>query len=1615
MKNIFDKTIVILIIFTMIMAQFLFVGKACVSYAVDMIETSNKNVKISAYFVNSNGEKVSNIDAKINSTDLKLITEISVENDNNLGGYFDGNITLGNTNFKFKDNENLSVHVNSGETKTIEKSIEYLETENLTPSYLTQQTEIFLNGKYVNSKKEYNITGNVSVNLNWVTPEESTAQLSMKVLTNSTYKINDKNRRLVQLLIASKLQDNSYPVKNTEIELNVPNGVETVKVHKRNTYATNGNKDITNSNYKYDGDNTKATINIENTEENGKISWVKNSYDIIVVTYVFAENTEFTNAEITASSKLTTFDGKELSGESKVLVQDEIDGIVTENIIENEKSIYKGNLYTKNQRTIQSTSSVYIDYIDSLNSVQINESQPVFVSGDNEKNANIQYKKILVSAEEFSRILGNDGSISILDKQNNVLGNITATSQQNENSEYVIEYENMVNEVVIITSKPITTGILNIKHEKIIGENDLSREEIQSLTGIKNKSSIIYSKSDENVNAINTESIINLEETESKVDVEFDAKSLSTTAANQTLNMNITLETNDETKDLYKNPEIKVIFPKQIKGLEIEYNLIHDNELSIDKENSRLDEENGQLVFTMKINGEQTHYSEEALKGAVATLNIKNIVIDKYVPSSNENIIVNFTNENAVKLINNGTISKPISIIAENSLIYTNDAQVSDISTFENEGTKVIQLNTNEEKNEKITSKIINNENSKINDVKILGKIPTKENQIIRTSDINVSKNAKIYYTTNENPTTDLSDVNNGWSEENNENAKCYLINIDNMENTEEVDLSYNLKITKDIDYNVTEDAKYNISYTPETTGILAQYDSSILRFTTGSSAVLEENISAIVGNDILQDGAEVKSGEIIKYNINIKNSGTEDAENVSVNANIPDNTTLLELNKDYTYNEMYDERDPSEVPLGYYLEKSEKQVNFENLTIKSGDTINLSYLVKVNKDITDDTIVKSDITLNYKGEDKVSTITHKLKTAKIALLMKPSSRFETEILQSRSSYGYLLDVTNMSGEEQNNVKININTNDIMEVSDISYTVGEETKNYDKQSKEITIEKIGAGETVTIVILANMKLPTDEIDTTHIFATMQDGESIIRSNVVKEKVEGIDVVANIDTKVSQETGYLKPGEKIMYTIKLENKGKKDAEQLKIEDNFSDYLDILELSLNGQKCEYETRLVSGENYSTIIVNTSLKAGESAEIVIKAEVNSWIANDKQIDIINNVSVFSDTLLSQAEASTYHIEAKNDPSGDYKEIEEVEPIAPWENEDNSGDSGNNSGDNSDNNSEKAYVSGIVWLDEDKNGAKDENEQKIEGITVYGVNIKTNEIAKDENNNEIKTTTNSDGYYSLELPKGDYVIVFEYDTTKYNITQYKAENVAQSNNSKAIKSSINLNGENKDVATTDTINLTTSYADINLGLTEYKNFNLEIKKYVSKIVVTNKKGTETYDQKDGQTLAKVEIGSKVLSGSNVTIEYTIRITNTGSNLGYAKNVKDYLPKELNFSSELNSDWYLSGDELNNNSLANTVINPGETKDLKLVLTKTMTSSNTGLINNRAEITESYSAEGSDNNDSDNIGAADVILGIKTGGVQIAIYTSLIILIIIGIGYVINKRFLKIKFKDIF
>ena len=162
---------------------------------------------------------------------------------------------------------------------------------------------------------------------------------------------------------------------------------------------------------------------------------------------------------------------------------------------------------------------------------------------------------------------------------------------------------------------------------------------------------------------------------------------------------------------------------------------------------------------------------------------------------------------------------------------------------------------------------------------------------------------------------------------------------------------------------------------------------------------------------------------------------------------------------------------------------------------------------------------------------------------------------------------------------------------------------------------------------------------------------------------------------------------------------------------------------------------------------------------------------------------------------------------------------------------------------------------------------------------------------------------------------------------------------------------------------------------------------------------------------ITKIDVDGKRANSTNAVIEYTITITNKGNVPGYAKKVVDYIPEQLEFSSNLNKDWYMSGDVAVNTSLENEIINPGESKELKLILTKKVGEDVIDTITNKAEITESYNDQGlldETSNEDQERSSANVIVGIKTGGPVTYITLTLAIFAIIGCGaYLINKKVL--------
>ena len=152
---------------------------------------------------------------------------------------------------------------------------------------------------------------------------------------------------------------------------------------------------------------------------------------------------------------------------------------------------------------------------------------------------------------------------------------------------------------------------------------------------------------------------------------------------------------------------------------------------------------------------------------------------------------------------------------------------------------------------------------------------------------------------------------------------------------------------------------------------------------------------------------------------------------------------------------------------------------------------------------------------------------------------------------------------------------------------------------------------------------------------------------------------------------------------------------------------------------------------------------------------------------------------------------------------------------------------------------------------------------------------------------------------------------------------------------------------------------------------------------------------------------------------KYVIKITNEGDIAGYAKEITDYVPEGLKFYEEDNKGWKDEGDNvISTELLKDTLLQPGQSATVKVVLRWINGENNLSLKTNIAEISKDENEKGIPDRDStpdnkkpgeDDIDDAPVLLTISTGILENTIvYVSgaLVILVVIGLGLVAIKKF---------
>lgn len=1569
MKNkIFKMSIILVMILTMTMTNFIFVGASLISYATDDISTNHKNVEFEAYF--KEGEK-----------DV-LYLRVNV----NKEGYFNGNIQLVDSNFKLKESNSEYVNkienntitlnqINAGTTAEIEIEVVFEKNPKLEMGLLTMQGTIQLNGIYKDSSqkdKEINATKNVTLELNSDVKTEDIVN-DLQIITNKILQINGENKRVLQVSLKAGLKENNYPIKNIEVEVAVSPIENKQPIIKENARLNN----MSNQNFTYDGNVAKISMMNENNQ------WKDTGTEEIILTYIYDEDTSLEEAKIVANQNIELSDGNKISAvpiEANVKDNQECDSIISVETSSVENDIYKGKLYAGIDRTYGNTTTINVNLVGVAEEVEVQEQPSTYIVNDTNREASIYYTQTKINKQQLIEIIGEQGSLTITDQEGNAIQTIDANTEADQEGNIAIIYnEDTVRGITIRLKNIEKIGTIQLEHSKVIKKVD--KQTAKMATAIETNLVQRYMQNEMIASEVLKQQRINLIDTKTEAKITMNKSSLSTLTTNN-VEIKAILKSAKEENDLYKNPKVQIILPEEIKDIKINsINKVYAEELEIEKAEVTEIVNLGKVI-ELELSGQQTNYLSEINEGAQILINA-DITFDITVPTKKANIAMKYTNENGNEQeyetsLNFDIISKYGVLVHSKVDNYKEESKT--LETISNENLKGGLDIKKAERIVTIKRDILNNYEEPITNVALIGTLSEEEEEVINGETLKSTflaglenietnlENTKIYYSEN----------GKEWREtiEEVEKVKFYKIELqDNcIQPGELLTIDLQIKIPENLAVNQSTYEKLNLSYQYKEQVISDKY--AIYLSTNGKEIETknpeeeqaernefgEIKIKAISAGKELKDGQEVYEGQTIKQIITITNDTGKDINNLKMTAK---QDHAIFYTKQVT--KEFDTLTGEEMDVTRIVEDERiKQQEMVIETLKNGESISVDYQFSAQGKVGEKT--EGTVMLEADGiqPQTIETIANPIKEAKIKLNVVCNYNEERTII-ANSTMPITLSAKNLTEKELNDVIIELPIPEGVTFTE-NYLVASENYTYIGIANHIAKFKINAikpEEQVDIILSVMVNDFKEQEKQINIYMQSTiDNETYVSNELSKKAVqEKLDITVVQTGSIDRKE--VATGDNLTYTANIKNMSDK-GQEISIIDHVPSVAVIQKAYVLAEGKETAIEKMEGNEIETEV---TLKGNSEIQLVIETRIDEKFAQSSELTNTVEVNAYNQYLKS------------NKISYKLANIPEENPI---QNE----------------------ISGKVWLDENKNGRKEADEKAFSNVVVKAMDLETGNIVKE-------MRTNHEGKYQFtQLPNGKYIIIVEYDSKLYSLTEYKKKGIDSDEDSDAIEKEIN----GQKVAVTDEIHVdNNNTTNIDVGLTKNAIFDLKLDKYINRVIVQNKTGTKTIDY-NKEKLAKVEIDAKQVNNATVLVEYGIDITNEGEIAGYASEIVDHMPNDFKFNSELNKSWYTTGDkDLHNITLANEIIYPGETKTITITLIKTMTQNNAGTFINTAEIAKASneflvedidSTPANNASNEDDISTAELIVSIRTGlGIAIGVMVSFVLIGLVIIMIIIIKK----------
>ncbi|MGN1271302.1 MAG: SdrD B-like domain-containing protein [Clostridia bacterium] len=1519
-----------------------YLGSGLISYATD----EEDEVTFDAKIIDEEGKEIKEADI---TSELNLHLSISAKD----GTLKNVSLNFDNCNFKLKDEFNIE-QINAGENKELDLKIVARNDDKFNLDLLNMESKIKLTGTYLsdnkteelNKEKAVSIKWNSANTYNWSNDEgKENKILEQEIITNKVYTIAGEKKRIIQIKVNSGIKNNIYPIEKTlitlspleigKIETQTVDGVEKnefvkesaieaekVEVTAYSTMATNGKDGSIDfgtieedklGSWQYSNENGTTIAVNNNKDENNNIAWAKNAIDEFIVTYTIKETEELKKAFeekdviTTASSILKLYtDEQELGKRTNwISISAEEKANPIELSVQATQEISKKNL--KTGVNFKEALTLNISSLQIGNEIVLN-LKDALSNEENEQEISTYYNTMNISVDEFKNILGEDGTITVLDNEGNAIKTITYNKEKNELEGLESEQENLKNIKSIKISKPVKGGKITLIVDKIVKyEEDAKYINSLSLYANAKIEEDIYLTQDE-------KAVTALKEPETKVELGIDLgsedkKTLPIGKTNK-VEFTVTLLTQNDLCKLFKNPTITIELPENVKIAQEEIKkedmtIQHANGLEIEVVNKIQD------GIEIKLKGSQEEYSE---------FDGQNTQIVFTVDLSTPELLPTFVGEFKLS-VNNGeekaeAKTAPIEFSAEKGFLLANsiseyNGTEPEIVAFKNQSESGL-LSEENSALPQVKGTIINNTGKDAENVLVVGNFTGEDSTITPVLKEQIAV---------ENATVEYSADGQTWEEYNEEKAntyKNYKMTFAKLADKSITTFTYKIEIPANLGANKSMSSTYALAIDGEKEPVKAP------TIVLETPQKIELEVVAKATSDTIYEGQE------ISFTVDVTNKSNAKAKNVSIEVAIPEELELT------------------------------SQV--ENFDIEAGKTVTKTIMAKV-KELPDETKQKDITTIirvtpNGKEEQaKTAEVKNTVKQALITAKIEDAYSDGAEFIYEGGQLGYETTITNVSDETLTDVVIvsklpeGTKLNESKEIMAYLFKIDNKGTKDKEVIRSIEIEnnngelrysvpEFQPGQEIkTIIYLTQTDPLSENVYEKKVKYSVQITAEQIKEYIVEK--EDFIVKPKIDLEVTSENltdiardKYVKEGDVIEYTAKIKNESNQTHEIL-----FQIYeIENLEVGkINLKKYDNKGKELGNTLNDSINKTEELKSGEQLIATWKGIVSRADLDDKII------------------SSTTSVTVKN-PVRDYGEIKSMEPrtqtieyILKGTKTDDPDTPVDPDPENPDAPTEKTYsISGTAWLDENEDGIKDEKEKLLKGILVKIKQINEDNVAeylKNEAGEEITAITDNEGKYEFkDLKTGKYIVEFEYNTKTYKLTPVINKDSVPSAPTTSEGTTVK----------TDTLNLNNeNIENINIGLVLNEKFDLELNKYITKVTVQNNSGITEYSYNNEQ-LAKVEIKAKQMEGSTVFVEYQLELKNNGAVPGTASVIADYLPKGLKFSSEMNTNWYQGTDgNLYTEELKDVTLEPGETKQVKLILTKTMTANNTGTFTNAAEIYE--------------------------------------------------------------